>query len=109
MFQTISRNTQGGTAHHIFNILFRQLGSAEKQFSDYEENYGKPVHFCRRNIRNGGNAKVDDIDDVVIRSNVHEFYTPTINNLLSVLKLTLCQLSIKIKTSKKQYHNSKNI
>ena len=24
---------QGGTAHHIFNILFRQLGSAEESFS----------------------------------------------------------------------------
>ena len=31
---TISRNTQGGTAHHIFNILFRQLGSAEEPFSE---------------------------------------------------------------------------
>ena len=29
-----SRNTQGGTAHHIFNILSRQLGSAEEPFSE---------------------------------------------------------------------------
>ena len=38
MFQTISRNTQGGTAHYIFNRLFRQLGSAEEPFSKYEKN-----------------------------------------------------------------------
>ena len=31
---TISRNTQCGKAHHIFNILFRQLGSAEEPFSE---------------------------------------------------------------------------
>ena len=87
MFQTISRNTQGRTAHHIYNILFRQLGSSEEPFSEYEKNFEKPVHFRRRNVRNG----VDDFDEVVIRNNVHEFYIhrhqlPTINNLLSVLK-----------------------
>ena len=43
---------------------------------------------------------VDNFDEVVIRNNVQEFYTHrhqllTINNLLSVLKLTSCQLSIK--------------
>ena len=30
------RNTQGGTAHHIFNRLIRQLGSAEETFSGTE-------------------------------------------------------------------------
>ena len=50
VFQTISRNTQGGTAHHIFNILFRQLGSAEEPFSECEKNFEKPVHFRRRKV-----------------------------------------------------------
>ena len=50
MFQTISRNTQGGTAHHIFNRLIRQLGSAEEPFSEYEKNYEKSVRFRRRNV-----------------------------------------------------------
>ena len=52
MFQTILRNTQGGTAHHIFNRLFRQLGSAEEPFSKYEKNYKKPLHFRHRNVTN---------------------------------------------------------
>ena len=50
--QTISRNTQGETAHHIFNRLFRQLGSAEEPFTEYEKNYKRPVHFRRRNVTN---------------------------------------------------------
>ena len=50
--------TQGGTAHHIFNILFRQLGSAEEPFSEYEKNFEKPVHFRRRNVRNGDNTNL---------------------------------------------------
>ena len=58
MFQPISRNTQGGTAHHIFNILFRQLGSAEEPFSEYEKNFEKPVHFRRRKVRNGDNTNL---------------------------------------------------
>ena len=49
-------NTQVGTAHHIFNRLFRQLGSAEEPFSEYEKSYEKPVHFCRRNVQNGDNT-----------------------------------------------------
>ena len=53
MFQTILRNTQGGTADNIFNILFWQLGSAEEPFSEYEKNFEKPVHFRRRKVRNG--------------------------------------------------------
>ena len=55
MFQTILRHTQGVTAHHIFNILFRQLGSAEEPFAEYEKNYKKPVHCRRRNVWNGDN------------------------------------------------------
>ena len=92
MFQPILRNTQGGTAHHIFNILFRQLGSAEEPFSECEKNFEKPVHFRRRKVRNWDNTNsVDDFAEAVIRNNVQEFYThrhqlPTINNLLSVLK-----------------------
>ena len=58
MFQTISRNTQGGTAHHIFNILFRQLGSAEEPFSEYEKNFEKLVHFRRRKVRNRDNTNL---------------------------------------------------
>ena len=58
MFQPISRNTQGGTAHHIFKILFRQLGSAEEPFSEYEKNFEKPVHFRRRKVRNGDNTNL---------------------------------------------------
>ena len=30
-----------GTANHILNRLFRQLGSAEELFSEYEKNYKK--------------------------------------------------------------------
>ena len=41
-----------GAAHHIFNRLFRQLGSAEEPFSEYEKNYKKPVHFRRHNVTN---------------------------------------------------------
>ena len=58
MFQPFSRNTQGGTAHHIFKILFRQLGSAEEPFSEYEKNFEKPVHFRRREVRNGDNTNL---------------------------------------------------
>ena len=58
MFQTIPRNTQGGTAHHISNILFRQLGSAKEPFSEYEKNFEKPVHFRRRNVLNGDNTNL---------------------------------------------------
>ena len=87
MFQTVSRNTQGGTAHHIFNILFRQLGSPEEPFSEYEKNFEKPVNFRRCIVY----KPVDALDEVVIRNNVQEFYIhrqklQTINNLLSVLK-----------------------
>ena len=58
MFQTILRNTQVRTAHHMFNRPFRQLGSAEEPFSEYENNYEKPVHFHRRNVRNGDNLNL---------------------------------------------------
>ena len=55
---TVSRNTQGGTAHNIFNILFRQLGSAEEPFSEYEKNFEKPVHFRCRKVRNRDNTNL---------------------------------------------------
>ena len=48
----------GGTAHHTFNILFRQLGSAEEPFSEYEKNFEKPVLFRRRKVRKGDNANL---------------------------------------------------
>ena len=57
---------------------------------------------------------MDDFDDVVIRNNVQEFYTPTAISFWPLIisyqswKLAQCQLSIKIKINKKQYHNSKN-
>ena len=87
MFQTISRNTQGGTAHHIFSRLFRQLGAAEEPFSKYEKNYEKQVHFSRPNVRNGDNTNLW----TSLMNNDQEFYTHphqllTINNLLSVSK-----------------------
>ena len=83
----------GRDSLHVFNILFRQLGSAEEPFSEYKKNFEKPAHFHRCNVRNGRQQykPVDDLDEVVIRNNVQEFYIhrhplPTINNLLSVLK-----------------------
>ena len=48
----------GGTALHIFNILCRQLGSAEEPFSEYEKNFEKPVHFRRRKVRNRDNTNL---------------------------------------------------
>ena len=72
----------------------------------------RTVFQVRRELQETGtlSAPVDDFDEVIIRNNVQEFYThhhqlPTVNNLLSVLKLTSCQLSIKIKINKKQYNN----
>ena len=53
---TISRNTQGGTAHD-----FRQLGSAEEPFSEYVlvgNTNEKPVHFRHRNVLNGDNTNL---------------------------------------------------
>ena len=91
MFRTISRNNQGRTAHHIFNRLIRQLGSAEEPFYEYENNYEKLVHSRCYNVRHRGYTKpVQDCDEVVIRDNVQKFYThlhqlQTMNNLLSVL------------------------
>ena len=84
MFRTISRNTQGVTAHHIFKRHFRHLWSAE----EYEKNYKKPVHF---RLKRAQYNPVDEFDEVVIKKNVQEFYThrhklPSINNLLLVLK-----------------------
>ena len=74
MFQPILRNTQGGTAHHIFKILFRQLGSAEEPFSEYEKNFEKPVLSSPRSSKRGQYKPVDDFDEVVIRNNVQGCY-----------------------------------
>ena len=91
MFQTISRNTQGGTAHHIFDLLSRQLESAEEPFSEYEKNFEKPVYFRRRKVRNRDNTNlwttlIRLLSETMIRSLPHRRQLPTINNLLSVLK-----------------------
>ena len=71
MFQTISRNTQGGTANHIFNRLFRQLGSAEERFSVYEKNYKRPVHLSPQRYK-----PVDEFDEVVIRKKCRDLHPP---------------------------------
>ena len=73
MFLTISRNTQGGTANHIFNILFRQLGSAEEPFSEYDKELRETGTLSSRKVRNGQYKHVDDFDKVVIRNNVQAF------------------------------------
>ena len=73
-------------------IIFRQLGSAAEPFSEYEKNYGKPVHFRRRNARNGDNTNLWTtlmrlLSETMCRSlYTHRHQLPTINNLLSVLK-----------------------
>ena len=46
-------NTQVGTAHHIFNRLFRQVGSAEEPFSEYEKNYEKRFTFVATTFKTG--------------------------------------------------------
>ena len=80
-------NTQVGTAHHIFNRLFRQLGSVEEPFSEYEKNYEKPVHFRRRNVRNGYNTNLwTTLMRLLSETMCRSHQLPTINNLLSVLK-----------------------
>ena len=85
-------STQVGTAHHIFNRLFRQLGSAEEPFAEYEKNYEKPVHFCRRNVQNGDNRGMSLmrlLSETMCRSFTPPTtfsFLPAINNLLSVLK-----------------------
>ena len=57
-FSNCFEKHSGGTAHHIFNILLRQLGSAEEPFSEYEKNFEKPVHFRRRKVRNRDNTNL---------------------------------------------------
>ena len=68
------KNTQGGTAHHIFNILFRQLGSAEEPFSEYEK---KPVHFRRRKFRNGDNTNLWTTLMRLLSETMCRSFTPT--------------------------------
>ena len=70
MFQTISKNTQGGTAHHIFNILFRRLGV----FRVRKELRETGTLSSPQRLKQGQYKPVDDLDEVVIRNNVQEFY-----------------------------------
>ena len=74
---TYFENTQGGTAHHIFNILFRQLGSAEEPFSEYEKNFEKPVHFRRRKVRNGDNTNLWTTLMSLLSETMCRSFTPT--------------------------------
>ena len=73
MFQTISRNTQGWIAHHIFNILFRQLGSAEEPLPSRKELRETGTLLSQQSSKRGQYKPVDDFDEVVIRNNVQEF------------------------------------
>ena len=74
---TYFEKTQGGTAHHIFNILFRQLGSAEEPFSEYEKNFKKPVHFRRRKVRNGDNTNLWTTLMSLLSETMCRSFTPT--------------------------------
>ena len=116
MFQTILRNTQGGTADNIFNILFRQLGSAEEPFCEYEKNFEKRVHSRRRKVRNGDNTNLWTTLIMLLSETMCKSFKPTAVSFRPLiisyqsLKKTSCQLSIKININKKQYdHNSKSI
>ena len=87
MFQTLSRNTQGGTAHHIqaTGVSRRTVFWVRKELWE-TATLSSPQHSKQGTIQTS-----DDFDEVVIRNNVQEFYThrhplPTIDNLLSVLK-----------------------
>ena len=87
MFQPISRNTQGGTAHHIqaTGVSRRTVFQVRKELLE-----AATLSLPQR-LNRGKYKPLDDIDEVVIRNNVQEFYThrhplPTINTLLSVLK-----------------------
>ena len=66
-----------GTAHHIFNILFRQLGSAEEPFSEYEKNFEKPVHFRRREVRNGDDTTLWTTLMKMLSETMCSSFTPT--------------------------------
>ena len=82
----------GGTAHHIFNILFRQQGVSRRTvFRVQKELREKGTLSSPQRSKRGQYKPVGHFDEVVIRNNVQEFYThrhqlPTIKNLLSVLK-----------------------
>ena len=87
MFQTISTNTQGGTAHHVqaTGVSRRTVFRVRKELRETGI-LSSPQHLIR-----GQYKPVDDCDEVVIRNIVQDFYThrhrlPTLNNLLSVLK-----------------------
>ena len=72
MFQTISRSTQGGTAHHI-----QATGSAEEPFSEYEKNYEKPLHFGCRNVRNRDNTNLWTTLMRLLSETMCRSFTPT--------------------------------
>ena len=43
----------GRVSSSYIQHTFQATGSAEEPFSEYEKNFEKPVHFRRRNVRNG--------------------------------------------------------
>ena len=63
----------------------------KNRFPSTKRSMGNRYTFVAATFETGQHKPLDDIDEVVIRNNVQEFYThhhplPTINNLLSVLK-----------------------
>ena len=76
-FQTILRNTHGGTAHHKFNSLTVQAtGVSRRTVSRVRKELQETCTLSLRQRSKRGQYKhVDDFDDVVIRNNVQEFYT----------------------------------
>ena len=93
MFQTISRNTQVGTANHI-----QAAGVSRRTvFRVWKELWETATLSSPQRSKRGQYKPLDDIDEVVIRNNVQEFYThrhplPTINNLLSALKTDIIDI-----------------
>ena len=76
-FEKHSGGGGGGAAHHIFNILFRQLGSAEEPFSEYEKNFEKPVHFRRHKVRKGDNTNLWMTLLRLLSETMYRSFTPT--------------------------------
>ena len=67
----------GGAADHVFNVLFRKLGSAEEPFSEYEKNFEKPVHFRRRKVRKGDNTNLWMTLLRLLSETMYRSFTPT--------------------------------
>ena len=87
MFQTILRNTQGGTSHHILatGVNRRTIFRVRKEL--WETSTLSSPQLSKR----GQYKSVDNFGEVFISNNAQEINThrhqfPTINNLLSVLK-----------------------